>query len=74
MHLLFRNICSDAGLVILWSQMALRDSGKPLPACDDEKGTWFILPERPEGCCAQNKPGPFFVPFSLQDFDNTTIG
>jgi len=27
----------------------------------DEKGTWFVLPERPEGCFAQNKPGPFFV-------------
>jgi len=27
----------------------------------NEKGTWFVLPERPEGCCAQNKPGPFFV-------------
>jgi len=31
----------------------------------DEKGTWFVLPERPEGCFAQNKPGPFFV----RDFD-----
>jgi len=27
----------------------------------DEKGTWFVLPERPEGCFVQNKPGPFFV-------------
>jgi len=27
----------------------------------NEKGTWFVLPERPEGCFAQNKPGPFFV-------------
>ena len=25
-----------------------------------EKGTRFNLPERPEGCFAQIKPGPFF--------------
>jgi len=31
-----------------------------------EKGTWFVLPERPGGCFAQNKPGPFFVATRFQ--------
>jgi len=26
-----------------------------------EKGTWFILPGRPEACFARNEPGPFFI-------------
>ena len=26
-----------------------------------EKGVRYILPERPEGCCAQNVPDPFFT-------------
>ncbi len=30
-----------------------------------EKGTRFNLPERPEGCFAQIKPGPFFGPLVL---------
>jgi DNA polymerase-3 subunit delta' len=30
--------------------------------CRREKGTGSRLPERPEGCCAQTTPGPFFPP------------
>jgi len=35
----------------------------------EEKGTRYILPERPEGCFAQNIPGPFFDPgYHAEDF------
>ena len=34
----------------------------PLFGLGHEKGTRYILPERPEGCFAQIKPGPFFGP------------
>jgi len=45
-----------------WGQMIRRMPPVDAVGPANEKGTWFILPERPEGCFAQNKPGPFFVP------------
>ena len=30
-------------------------------AAEDEKGVGTLLPERPEGCCAQKGPDPFFT-------------
>ncbi len=36
------------------------NDGRPIVSSGAEKGTRFNLPERPGGCFAQIKPGPFF--------------
>jgi len=36
---------------------------------EPEKGSWFVLPERPGGCFAQNKPGPFFLEYRVEHGD-----
>jgi len=36
-----------------------------MTSSDKEKGPRFVLPERPKGCFAQNKPGPFSLVAAL---------
>jgi hypothetical protein len=39
---------------------AEKDACRAFPGPQWEKGDWHHLPERPEGCCAQMVPVPFF--------------
>jgi len=65
MLLLISLVALILGIICLYAEMEAYQwefkGGPTITSVGNEKGTWFVLPERPEGCFAQNQPGPFFV-------------